>query len=70
MSTIISVKYLSKKCTISHQQQGDNSSLREVITNSVANFGKKLLSPFTVFSSPFTICMTTGESIYANYLQR
>jgi len=48
MSTIVRVKNLSKKYTISHQQQGDNSSLREVITNRVANFGKKLLSPFTI----------------------
>jgi lipopolysaccharide transport system ATP-binding protein len=45
MSTVISVENLGKKYTISHQQRGDNSSLREVITNGAANFGKKLLSP-------------------------
>ncbi len=45
--TVISVENLGKKYTISHQQRGDNSSLREVITNSVASFTKKLLSPFT-----------------------
>ncbi len=55
MSTVISVENLGKKYTISHQQRGDNSSLREVINNRVANFGKKLFSPFTVFSSPLTI---------------
>ena len=47
MSTVISVENLGKKYTISHQQRGDSSSLREVITNGVASFTKKLLSPFT-----------------------
>jgi len=51
MVTVINVKNLSKKYIISHQQRGDSSSLREVITNGVANFGKKLLSPFSLHSS-------------------
>ncbi len=60
MSTVITVEYLGKKYTISHQQRGDNSSLREVITNGVASLGKKLLSPFTLHHSqaspsPFTL---------------
>lgn len=46
MSTVISVENLGKKYTISHQQHGDNSSLREVITNSVTSFGSKLIKPF------------------------
>lgn len=46
MSTVISVENLGKKYTISHQQRGDNSSLREVITNSVTSFGSKLIKPF------------------------
>lgn len=50
MSTVISVENLGKKYTISHQQRGDTSSLREVITNGVANFGKKLLSPLRLRS--------------------
>ncbi len=52
MSTVISVENLGKKYTISHQQRGDNSSLREVITNGIASFGKKILSPFTIHHSP------------------
>lgn len=44
MSTVINVEQLGKKYTISHQQRGDNNSLREVITSSVANIGK-LFSP-------------------------
>jgi len=51
MSTVISVENLGKKYTISHQQRGDSSSLREVITNGVASFTKKLLSPFTLHHS-------------------
>jgi lipopolysaccharide transport system ATP-binding protein len=46
MSTVISVENLGKKYTISHQQCGDNNSLREVITNSITSFGKKLIKPF------------------------
>ena len=46
MSTVISVKNLGKKYTISHQQRGDTSSLREVITNSITSVGKKILTPF------------------------
>jgi len=46
MSTVISVENLGKKYTISHQQRGDSSSLREVITNSVTSFGSKLIKPF------------------------
>lgn len=47
MSTVISLENLGKKYTISHQQRGDSSSLRDVITNGVTSFTKKLLSPFT-----------------------
>lgn len=46
MSTVITVENLSKKYIISHQQGGDNSSLREAINNSISSFGRKLLTPF------------------------
>lgn len=46
MSAIISVENLGKKYTISHQQSGDDASLREVITNRLASFGKKLCQSF------------------------
>jgi hypothetical protein len=67
MSTVISVENLGKKYTISHQQRGDNSSLREVITNGVASFTKKLFSPFTLHHSqgspsPFTVFPFTFHS--------
>lgn len=45
MSNVISVENLGKKYTISHQQRGDTSSLREVITNGISSFGKKIISP-------------------------
>jgi len=51
MSTVISVENLGKKYTISHQQREQYTALRDVITNRVASFGKKLLSPFTLHSS-------------------
>lgn len=55
MPSVISVKNLGKKYTLSHQQNVDNTSLREVITNGVTIFGKKLLSSFTHYSSPPTV---------------
>lgn len=54
MSTVISVENLGKKYTLRHQQREPYTALRDVITNGVASFGKKLLSPFTHHSSPFT----------------
>jgi len=54
MSTVISVENMGKKYTISHQQNVDNSSLREVITNSITSFGKRILTPFTPHPSSFT----------------
>jgi len=47
MSTVISVENLGKKYTISHQNKGDRSSLREVITNGISALGRRILSPFT-----------------------
>jgi lipopolysaccharide transport system ATP-binding protein len=64
MSTVISVENLGKKYTISHQQRGDNSSLREVITNSVADFGKKILSPFSRHS-PVSPSSSSQEDFWA-----
>lgn len=55
MSTVISVENLGKKYTISHQQRGDNSSLREVITNSVNSFGKNLIKPFSRTLAPYPL---------------
>ena len=55
MSTVISVENLGKKYTLRHQQRESYTALRDVITNGVVNLGKKLFSPFTVFSSPLTI---------------
>lgn len=55
MSTVINVENLGKKYTLCHQQQGDNSSLREVITNRVASLGRKILSPFARRSSPLAV---------------
>lgn len=46
MSTVISVENLAKKYTLSHQQKGDNGSLREVITNGISSFGNRFLKPF------------------------
>lgn len=55
MSTVISVENLGKKYTISHQKSGDNSSLREVITSGVTNFGKKLITPFRSSLAPCSL---------------
>jgi len=46
MSTVISVENLGKKYTLRHQQREPYTALRDVITNGVSNFGKKLIQPF------------------------
>jgi len=48
MSTVISVENLGKKYTLHHQQREPYTALRDVITNGVTSFTKKLLSPFTI----------------------
>ena len=54
MNTVIKVENLSKKYIISHQRQERYTALRDVMTNSVKRFGRKLLLPFTIHHSPFT----------------
>jgi lipopolysaccharide transport system ATP-binding protein len=46
MSTVITVENLGKRYTLHHQQREQYTALRDVITNSVASFGKKLIRPF------------------------
>lgn len=45
-NTIIQVENLGKKYLIKHQQQGSYNALRDVITDKVKSFGKKLISPW------------------------
>ena len=54
-------KNLGKKYTLSHQQREQYTSLRDVITNGVRNFSKKIFSPFTTHSSP----ISTSEDFWA-----
>jgi len=54
MSTVITVENLGKKYTLHHQQREQYIALRDVITNGVRNFSKKIFSPFTPHSSPLT----------------
>jgi len=54
MSTVITVENLGKKYTLRHQQREQYTALRDVITNGVRNFSKKIFSPFTPHSSPLT----------------
>ncbi len=53
MSTVITVENLGKRYTLHHKQREQYTALRDVIANSVKRFGKKILSPFTPYSSPF-----------------
>ena len=55
MSTVITVENLGKKYILHHQQREQNTALRDVITNGVRNFSKKIFSPFTTHSSPISI---------------
>lgn len=54
MSTVICVENLGKKYTLRHQQRESYTALRDVIANGVKSLGSKILSPFTIHSSPFT----------------
>ncbi|PQP35846.1 ABC transporter ATP-binding protein [Desulfobacteraceae bacterium SEEP-SAG9] len=44
--TIIRVENLGKKYLIKHQQQGNYTALRDVITDKVKSLGKKIISPW------------------------
>ena len=52
--TVIRVENLGKKYLICHEQRERYTALRDVMTNNVKRFGRKLLSPFTFHHSPFT----------------
>ena len=45
-NTIIQVENLGKKYLIKHQQQGSYTALRDVITDKVKSFGKRIISPW------------------------
>ncbi len=45
-NTIIQVENLGKKYLIKHQQQGSYTALRDVITDKVKSFGKRIVSPW------------------------
>jgi lipopolysaccharide transport system ATP-binding protein len=57
--TIIQVENLGKKYLIKHQQQGSYTSLRDVITDKVKSFGKRIISPWNHKQS--SIYSTTEE---------
>jgi len=44
--TIIKIENLGKKYLIKHQHQGNYTALRDVITDKVKSFGKKIVSPW------------------------
>ncbi|MEI6827066.1 MAG: ABC transporter ATP-binding protein [Desulfuromonadales bacterium] len=52
MSTVITVENLGKRYTLHHQQREQYTALRDVITNGVRTFSKKIFSPFTTHTSP------------------
>ncbi|MDD2734682.1 MAG: ABC transporter ATP-binding protein [Desulfuromonadaceae bacterium] len=61
MSTVITVENLGKRYTLHHQQREQYTALRDVITNGVRNFSKKIFSSFTTHSSP----VPTDEEFWA-----
>jgi len=46
MSNVITVENLGKRYTLHHQQREQYTALRDVITNSIASLGNRLLQPF------------------------
>ena len=67
MSAVITVENLGKKYTISHQQREQYTSLRDIITNGVTNFGNRLLSPFrrSLAPCPLTLAPASHEDFWA-----
>jgi hypothetical protein len=51
MSTVIIVEILGKKYTLHHQQREQYTALRDVIADTAATIGKKIIAPFTRRSS-------------------
>ena len=51
MSTVITVENLSKKYTLHHQQREQYPALRDMIADTAATIGKKIIAPFTRRSS-------------------
>lgn len=62
MSTVISVENLGKKYTLRHQQREPYTALRDVISNGIASFGKRL---FTPFSSNTPVATVSQEDFWA-----
>ena len=57
--TIIQAENLGKKYLIKHQQQGSYTALRDVITDKVKSFGKRIISPWNHKQS--STCSTIEE---------
>jgi len=60
--TVIKVDNLSKKYVIRHEQRERYTALRDVMAAGVKRLGRRLLSPFTIQYSPFTV---SKEDFYA-----
>jgi lipopolysaccharide transport system ATP-binding protein len=70
MSTVITVENLGKKYTLHHQRREQYTALRDVITNGVRNFSKKILSPLRlrsgqVVSRPSSLINSSEEDFWA-----
>lgn len=50
-NVVIKVENLSKKYVLSHQKQERYTALRDVVTNGLKNFGKRMASPFFAHSA-------------------
>lgn len=63
MSTVITVENLGKKYTLHHQQREQYTALRDVITKSVASFGRKLIQPFrrSLIPHPSSLIQTSED---------
>lgn len=62
MSTVITVENLGKKFTLHHQQREQYTALRDVISNGIRTFSKKIFSPFTPHPSSL---IQTSEDFWA-----
>lgn len=65
MSNVITVENLGKKYTLHHKQREQYTALRDVLSNRVAAFGKRLLHPFTAKSGGTSQLTPSAEDFWA-----
>lgn len=65
MSTVITVKNIGKKYTVSHHVREEYSTLRDAFTHSFSSFGKRLAAPFIRATADTRSAVSEQEDFWA-----